>query len=683
MLSTRPERSEEDVRVPIRVRDPDLDFDVGIPHHWLAGNAVATHRLNGLNLIFPDGERFFLRAVLDHLPRITDPGLRQQVKGFFGQEARHAGEHERFFAVLESQGYEVRRFTRRFRAFGRFTMRFPAALRLAMTAGAEHSTAIFGAVALEDELLLHRTHPTMRRLVLWHAIEEIEHKAVAFDILQATHPSRALRLLGFALVELVLFGWSLTGTRMLIRQDLRAGRLTREQLREMRRELRGHRLEIRRRVRSRMRAYLRRDFHPNQFDDAALARRRRIELGLPEGRAPRAATAPRVAQARPRPRVAAPTARSARPRPVAAPGRGGAAGRADPDPPVGLRGALAALWSTVAVLLPGAVLGLVAAELGLRLFTGLPNGMAFSVRAAYDLDDATIGPFEANAHVNITWPPETAFEAHFNSLGCRGPEPRAVDAPAILAVGDSLTLGLGVQDDQTWPAQLDRMLHERGTDRPVVNLSSAFLMIDDELHYLERALPVLHPGIVVLLLPPVGDGGYYDAQGRTQHQIGLEHERRTRHHVGGILRHLALSEARFYVDGWLRRGRLEGAGEYPPQIVPRSARQLRPPPRVAERYLAGVREFQQRVEAAGATLVVPAFPQASFEDGQLRFHSSWSSGIPQQIGAIGVDLAPAFDAQPDGIALTLLPNDAHASALGNQVLARSVLDTLVDRGLIH
>lgn len=353
------------------------------------------------------------------------------------------------------------------------------------------------------------------------------------------------------------------------------------------------------------------------------------------------------------------------------------------EPSVGPRGALVSAARLLPKALLGALLGLAVAELALRVFTPLPTGTAFSVRAAYDLDDTTIGPYMAGAHIHVDWPPETAFEARFNSLGCRGPEPRAVAAPAILAVGDSLTFGLGVQDDQSWPAYLDQMLADRGTPHPVVNLSSAFLMIDDEIHYLERALPVVKPGIVVLLLPPAGDGGLYDEHGHTQHELGFEREREARYSTFGFLRKLALSEARFYTRVWRQRQQLEGAGQFPPRLVGNSDTQVAPEPGVIDRYLDGIREFKRRVEAAGATLVLASFPQAVQDDHQIHYVEPWSSGIPKDVGALGVDVTRAFDAQPDGAALSLLPYDAHASAAGNRVIARSILDFMVAHGLIQ
>ena len=37
--------------------------DAEVPRWWLYGNPVMTHMANGLNLLFPPGERFFIRSV--------------------------------------------------------------------------------------------------------------------------------------------------------------------------------------------------------------------------------------------------------------------------------------------------------------------------------------------------------------------------------------------------------------------------------------------------------------------------------------------------------------------------------------------------------------------------------------------------------------------------------------------
>jgi hypothetical protein len=252
----------------IRPRDPGLVFDESIPRHWFGGNALATHIANGVNLLFPAGERFFVRSVRHYLDRIEDPALREQVKGFFGQEGRHARAHEQFFERLSAQGYRVDAFLRAYEriAYGFIEPISPPALRLAVTAAAEHFTAIMAENALRERFLDH-AHPTMRDLLFWHAAEEIEHKAVAFDVLSAVAPGYPLRVAGLAIAALCLGAFWTAGALTLLAQDAREGGVKLgEELQKLRNHPIGQKVFL-----HGIRSYLRRDFHPTQIDNGRLA----------------------------------------------------------------------------------------------------------------------------------------------------------------------------------------------------------------------------------------------------------------------------------------------------------------------------------------------------------------------------------------------------------------------------
>jgi hypothetical protein len=176
---------------PIRPRKIPLPFGPEIPRHWFFNSPVATHIVNSLNLLFPHGERLFVKSVKAYIDQIDDPVLLAQVRGFIGQESRHGLEHERFFEVLEGQGFHIQRFLWWFELIsGRIVHRLaPKKLSLAATAASEHYTAVLADLALRDRLLSDHAHPVMRDLFLWHAAEEIEHKSVAYDVLQKVDDS--------------------------------------------------------------------------------------------------------------------------------------------------------------------------------------------------------------------------------------------------------------------------------------------------------------------------------------------------------------------------------------------------------------------------------------------------------------------------------------------------------------
>jgi predicted metal-dependent hydrolase len=200
-------------------RTPRLGFQ-GVPKRWFGGSAAATHVANGVNLLFPAGERFFVRSVHHYLDRLDDPQLVAQVRGFFGQEGRHAQAHERFFDTLREQGYDVDAILARYESFayGVIEKNASPALRLAVTVALEHFTAIMA----EDALVagdLAGAHPVMRQLLEWHALEELEHKAVAFDVLQAVNPSYALRVAGMAVGAIAMGAFWVQATRALLAHD--------------------------------------------------------------------------------------------------------------------------------------------------------------------------------------------------------------------------------------------------------------------------------------------------------------------------------------------------------------------------------------------------------------------------------------------------------------------------------
>jgi len=266
-------------RHAIPIRRPGFEFGTAIPKHWAGGNAFATHMFNATNLLFPQGERYFIRAVNDYMSDIEDADLRRQARAFTGQEAVHGQEHEAYFDTMRSQGYRIDGYLRAFHLIERFMSIFPRSVRLAITAGAEHYTATLGHFALTAQ---HPRDfdPTMEKLVVWHAAEEVEHKAVAFDIMNTVGIGYTKRILGFLLASVFIGGYSAVVSRRLMRQDGLSGadiRAAREALFEKQQRRDGAAIAFAGRQ---LKAYFRRDFHPNEIDDLALAHARLAETGL-------------------------------------------------------------------------------------------------------------------------------------------------------------------------------------------------------------------------------------------------------------------------------------------------------------------------------------------------------------------------------------------------------------------
>jgi len=248
------------------VRKMGLPFE-DLPRHWFFGHPVHTAVLNALSLLFPAGERFFIRSVKHFEGHICDPTLRAAMRAFYGQEAHHQKEHLAANAAMEAQGFELDTFMTWWEHFGFEVIepRFSPEVRLAATAAAEHFTATLAEVALSGGMLEH-AHPAMRNLLKWHAAEEIEHKSVAYDVLQAVDPRYRTRVFGFIVVSSALaYGWFRAIRHLLAQEQL-------ERLPPMHPVARERLPKIMRKVAGRLADYLRPGFHPEQHDNRELAR---------------------------------------------------------------------------------------------------------------------------------------------------------------------------------------------------------------------------------------------------------------------------------------------------------------------------------------------------------------------------------------------------------------------------
>lgn len=203
----------------ITVRKLEVPPATELPRHWFHASPRLTTFMDALCLLFPEGERFFIRSVRFYGDRLG-PELAEQVKAFAAQESWHSRAHLQIAELLERQGFEVEdSILERFRRLGfeGVEPRFPPQLRLAATAALEHLTAALAEIALGTPVLDGAAQP-MRDLLRWHALEELEHRAVAFDVLREVDPRWRTRAAGMLIAGATLVGFWRMGYRELRRQ---------------------------------------------------------------------------------------------------------------------------------------------------------------------------------------------------------------------------------------------------------------------------------------------------------------------------------------------------------------------------------------------------------------------------------------------------------------------------------
>jgi predicted metal-dependent hydrolase len=171
----------------------DLNFNLPAERigDWHPAGREISHFFNAMSLFFPDGERFFIHSVRYYRPRIEDPELNKAVTAFIGQEAMHGREHTECNDHLDRARLPATALQQKVqRLLEHVKRRMPPRYQLAITIALEHLTAIMANSVLRDERVLAGAQTAYGRLWHWHALEETEHKAVAFDVWRAvTRPS--------------------------------------------------------------------------------------------------------------------------------------------------------------------------------------------------------------------------------------------------------------------------------------------------------------------------------------------------------------------------------------------------------------------------------------------------------------------------------------------------------------
>ncbi|WP_456489892.1 metal-dependent hydrolase [Marinobacter nauticus] len=199
--------------VSIKAQRMGFEFGEQVPRYWVDNNYLISHTMNALSVLFPEGEQFFVDSVRAFRDQIQDKKLKEDVRGFIGQEAMHSLEHIAMNQHVRDQGMPVEEMERDLKVILDVARKLPKRHQLAITCALEHITAMMADMLLERDDIREDMHESMRPLWVWHAIEETEHKAVAYDVfLQAggTYTERAFYQV-FSTVALGIVGTWYTG----------------------------------------------------------------------------------------------------------------------------------------------------------------------------------------------------------------------------------------------------------------------------------------------------------------------------------------------------------------------------------------------------------------------------------------------------------------------------------------
>ncbi|SDK33578.1 hypothetical protein SAMN05428985_103642 [Nocardioides sp. YR527] len=219
-------RGHEPAKVALHPRNVKFDWSK-LPLVWIPGEVFASHYVNVLHLLLPEGERWFVKVFSEILPLIEDDQLREDVIGFIGQEGVHAAAHQEVQDYFTDNGLDVRPFAAEIEALFRkilgdrdLTGRAKEEWlieRAAIIAGLEHLTAVLGNWVLNSPALdAAGADETMLDLLRWHGAEEVEHRNVAYDVFQHVDGRYSRRVRSYLLggTALLVLWWRGAGYLM-------------------------------------------------------------------------------------------------------------------------------------------------------------------------------------------------------------------------------------------------------------------------------------------------------------------------------------------------------------------------------------------------------------------------------------------------------------------------------------
>jgi uncharacterized protein len=164
----------------ITPRDRRFGRDATTPRLWHGGRVEATAIYNALSATFPIGEAYFVESVRVFREG-APPKLAEEIKGFTTQEAIHSREHDAFNKRAADAGYDLSKLEQRVTERLAITRDRPPIVNVAATMALEHFTAILAHELLANPRHLDGAETETADLWRWHAVEEIEHKGVAYD----------------------------------------------------------------------------------------------------------------------------------------------------------------------------------------------------------------------------------------------------------------------------------------------------------------------------------------------------------------------------------------------------------------------------------------------------------------------------------------------------------------------
>lgn len=171
----------------LEIRRLRFDLDGDVPFNWNPDNPAFSTYMNMVSIMAICFEKMIVAAVKEAMPLIEDTGVADEADAFLRQEAQHASAHRQHLRALIRRHPGLQQtLDDAVASYDHLTNTTPLNYRLAYIADLEATFTPFFKMLLDNESTLFRPgDERVSSLLLWHFVEEVEHRSSALVIYDA------------------------------------------------------------------------------------------------------------------------------------------------------------------------------------------------------------------------------------------------------------------------------------------------------------------------------------------------------------------------------------------------------------------------------------------------------------------------------------------------------------------
>lgn len=202
-------RQSEDAPVDIPVRRIPFEFPDDVDLVFVKDDPATSFVFLGAWFMLPYLEPYLIRTMQAAMGKVRNPELQEAMTRFCLQEGQHFRQHAKANAMIRARGpayAKIAEIEKQLEAeFQRFSETKPLRFNLAYAEGFEAMTSAIAPVQIE--LGMFEGDNPLAQLALWHVMEEVEHRCVAYEAYDAAGAGYLYKLVVGVWAQFHYLGW--------------------------------------------------------------------------------------------------------------------------------------------------------------------------------------------------------------------------------------------------------------------------------------------------------------------------------------------------------------------------------------------------------------------------------------------------------------------------------------------